>query len=132
MLENVKRLKALKRQAREINPETDENGKELLCVQVRTDEDFLSPYSSTKGAVISESAAEFFDNAVKALPLKNELHICIESDEIDENEQTVYKEAVKNYYRSRVVDIDRRLKVNARAALWMTVIAALILTLYVI
>lgn len=133
MSKNITQLKELKKQAHLSRAtEKDENGKELIRMQVLEDGDFLSPYSREGEPTISSGVADFLDNTIKSKTLKQEIHIEIAGDVIDEKEKEIYRTAVGNYYRSRIIDIDRRLKRNTAAALVMAITAVVILTFYLV
>lgn len=132
MFGNIKKLREIKRDAKNAGEvEYDANGKEMIRLTVADDDAFLSPYALNGEAVISMEVSEVLDRAIKAMPLEGDVHIEITGDTIDDGERVEYAAAMKNSYRSRVLDIDRQLKRNSTAAIWMTVIAALILALYV-
>ncbi len=132
MFDNIKKLREIRRDARNAAAvEYDAAGKEMIRMTVANDDGFLSPYALNSESVIASDVSEFLDYAIKGMPLKNDVHIEITGSTIDDGERVVYASALKNRYRSRVVDIDRQLKRNSAAAIWMTVVAALILALYV-
>ena len=131
MFRNLKKLRELKRLAKsEAEVEYDENGRELICMTIKEDDGFLSPYAIGGEEVLSAEACEFFDRAVMRMPLKDELRIDITSEAVAENEQSGYAAAIRNTYRTRVIDINRKLRMNAIAALIMTITAIVVLALY--
>lgn len=133
MSNGIRKLKELKKQAHlSREAERDDDGRELIKMQVLKDDGFLSPYSREGEPTISSEVADFLDNAIKSRTLKQEIHLEIASDAIDEKEHAVYEAGVSNYYRSRIIDIDRRLKQNAVAAVAMAITAILILALYLV
>lgn len=78
MFQGMKKLRELRKEAREIEAEYDRAGKELIRMQVKEDSGFLSPYCLQGEPVVSSEVSDFLDNAVKRLPLRAELHIEIE------------------------------------------------------
>ena len=94
MFQGMKKLRELRKEAREIEAEYDRAGKELIRMQVKEDSGFLSPYCLQGEPVVSSEVSDFLDNAVKRLPLRAELHIEIEGDTIDEQERTEYAAAI--------------------------------------
>lgn len=132
MFRNLKKLRELKRLAKsETEIEYDGSGKEFIRMTVKEDDGFLSPYAIGGEEMLSAEAGEFLDRAVMRLPLKDELHVDIVGDTISESEQNEYTTAIRNTYRTRVIDIDRKLRRNAVAALLMTLTAIVIMALYV-
>lgn len=130
-LRKMRELKREEKQAAKAYVETDETGREIVRMRVQRDDGFLSPYSLGDSRVISSDVADFLDNAVKPLTLKRDISLVVSSDEIDDEEKTEYRAAVKNHYRNRSIDVNRRLKNNGRASLIMALIGAGILALYV-
>ena len=132
MFRNLKKLRELRRLARsEAEIEYDDGGKELVRMTVKNDDDFLSPFALRGEEMLSGEASEFLDRAVMRLPLKDELHVDIAGEAITMGERSGYAAAIRNTYRTRVIDIDRKLRRNAVAAFMMTLAAIVIMTLYV-
>lgn len=122
MKNTLKKLSELKKEAiKSIIPEYDEEHREIISMFVREDSNFLSAYSGKDGAVIAGDVAEFLDNAVKPLALRDDLHLIITSSQIDDGEKIIYRKAIKNYYRGEVIDSDKRLHRNKLASFWMLI-----------
>lgn len=68
MFQGMKKLRELRKEAREIEAEYDRAGKELIRMQVKEDSGFLSPYCLQGEPVVSSEVSDFLDNAVKRLP----------------------------------------------------------------
>lgn len=132
MFENFRKFREVKQRARSAaRPEYDSDGRELLRMTVKSDDEFVSPYSIRGYSVLSEEVNGFLDTVAAHMPLKNDLHIEISGDTIDSGEREEYAAAVKNSYRVKALESDRRLKRNAALALVMALLAAAILALYV-
>ncbi len=114
------------------NKEYDENGCDVIRMQVRDDSSFLSMYSPKDQVIISDEVANYFDNMIKTKKLNHDLHIIISSNVIDDDEKIEYQRGIKNYYRIRIIDIQRRLKTNLFIAMMMIVTAVFIFSLYVL
>lgn len=122
MKNTLKKLRELKKEAvKSIIPEYDDEHREIISMFVREDSNFLSAYSGKDGAVIAGDVAEFLDNAVKPLALRDDLHLIITSSQIDDGEKIIYRKAIKNYYRGEVIDSDKRLHRNKLASFWMLI-----------
>ena len=122
MKNTLKKLRELKKEAvKSIIPEYDDEHREIISMFVREDSNFLSAYSGKDGAVIAGDVAEFLDNAVKPLALRDDLHLVITSSQIDDGEKIIYRKAIKNYYRGEVIDSDKRLHRNKLASFWMLI-----------
>lgn len=133
MFDTMKKIKKINREASSSAArEYDAEGREIIKIKVLNDDNFVSPYSHEDGVVISADVASFLDDQVKPKTLKTGLHVIVESDTIDSDEEELYRTAIKNYYGGRVIDLDRRMRTNALAAIMMTLIAVLIFSLYII
>ncbi len=131
-MKNTKRIKELRKIAHESYiREYDNDGRELIRMQVRNDDDFLSKYSPKDQILISNDVVEYLDNAVKSKRLDKDLHIIISSNVIDEKEKTQYQKGIRNYYRLRILDIERRLKTNTFLSILMISFAILIFSIYI-
>lgn len=132
MFKNIKKINEIKRSAKSsYTKEFDKEGREVIRMEVVDDSDFLSPYAHKEGIIISEGVADFLDNSVKPLDLKNDLKIIISSDQIDKKEEEIYPKAIKNYYKSRVIEADRKLKTNTAMSFSMLLVAVFIFIIYI-
>jgi len=133
MFDNIKTISRIKKAALSSDKaETDENGKYVLRMTVRDDENFLSPYSGDRQGVISAEVADFLDNAAESLDLKKPILIKVSGDTIDNEEQKLYRAAVKKYYGNRIAETDARLKKNLILSVIMAIIGAAILSVCVL
>lgn len=92
--------------------ERDEEGRALLTVTVRDDEEFLSDLSGRR-AVVSSAVGEFLERQALAVSPGEPLALHVESDCIDEEERPVYVEALRERYRLLYREKRRELKRNA-------------------
>ncbi len=99
-MKNYKDLQNLKR---------DGQGRVVIDIHVNDDSNFLSPYSQKDMPIISEDVASFLENSTDCIPHKECLSLNFHSNCIDEQEQVVYKKAIKNYYNNRLVSAKREL-----------------------
>lgn len=104
----------------------DENGRALIEMTVKNDDDFLSPFSENETPVISQDVAEFIESSTNSLPF-DDLTIRIHSDCIDEEEKTVYQKAVKEYYLERYISNEKEIKRNYIIAVIMAFVGVLVL-----
>lgn len=132
MFQKEKKIKELKKNARQLqHKEYDNEGREVIRMQVRDDSNFLSMYSPKDEVVISSEVSDFLDHAIKSKRLNNNLHIIISSNVIDENEKVEYQRGIKNYYRLRILDIHRRLRTNLITSISMMIVAVFIFVTYI-
>lgn len=132
MFNQLKKMKQMRADAEAtVQHSYDGEGREIIDMRVSCDDDFLSPYSVGDKPYISGGLAEFLDEAVKPLEVKRGLHIKIKGETIDETEKPVYREALKNYYRGRIAEVNAKLRRNLIASIVMLLIAVVILSVYV-
>lgn len=122
----------MKRKAWFENTDADDEGRNVVHINVTDDGNFMSPFSAAGHPVISGDTAEFLNNSIKHCFPERKINFIISSNEIDERERVLYEEAIKNYYRSEYAEIKRELRKNALQALIMTIIAAAVFTLAIL
>lgn len=109
--------------------ERDEEGRVVLKMHVKNDDDFLSVFSVQDTPVISMQVAEFLENTTQGIrpdePLS--LHIC--STCIDREEQGLYRRAIHQYYAERYSASARELRHQHIFAWTLALIGVLVLTL---
>lgn len=133
MFENIKKLREIKQNAKNaVNSEYDCEGREIINMTVKNDDGFLSPYGSDSGENLSYEVAEFLDNSVKSLSLRNGVLLKIKSNAIDEDEKQRYQKAIKNHYGAKVLESERQMKRNSVASLIMLLLAVAVLTVCVV
>ncbi len=88
------------------------DGRIILNMTVKNDEQFLSPYSSTSTPIISAEVAEFIEHAAEAALPDERLTLKVSSDCIDEQEKNTYKNAIAEYYKQKYVSNEREYKRN--------------------
>lgn len=129
----VKTIKELKRRmdarARADEVERDEEGRAVISMTVLQDEDFLSAFSAGSLPVVSSEVAEFIDESAHAFLPKEPVRINIYSDCIDQEEERIYTEALKEYYARHYKKNRRDLKRNSLLSLIMTVVGLFALTI---
>lgn len=112
--------------------EYDEEGKALIKINVNDDTNFLSTFSLGSEPVINNDVADFLNYNTLALKPREQIHLVIESDVIDENEQTQYKTGIKRYYESYYEHNRLELNRNAITALIMLMVSIVVFTIMVI
>ncbi len=112
-----------------LNIKRDIDGRAIINLHVNDDSSFLSTYSEEDKPIISEEVATFLENSSQAIPHKESLTLKINSNCIDEQEQQIYKNAIKNYYTNHLVSTKRELEKSFFIALILAVIGIIILTI---
>lgn len=109
-MKNIKSKKEyIKNLIRENNLKTDKNGKNLINININDNSNILSSFSKDK-PLISNDLSEYINKETYPLNLKNGLHININSNEISENDKTLYKQAIINYYENDLINSYRKNK----------------------
>ncbi|MBQ8430449.1 MAG: hypothetical protein IJX26_00675 [Clostridia bacterium] len=80
-----------------------------IHIKMNSIDEILSPFSEDNRAVINSEFAEFLDNSVKDVPIKNDITLEIESKDKDEEKIST---AIKNYYYNEFMESERQLKRN--------------------
>ncbi len=107
----------------------DSNGRAIINLHVNDDSNFLSPYSEEDKPIINEEVASFLENSAQAIPHNESLTLRINSNCIDQQEQTLYKKAIKNYYSNHLVSVNRELGKSFCIATILAILGVVILTI---
>ncbi len=117
---------------KEFSPLLDENGKRYIPVSVRVEDSILSPFSPKGNPTISSEFAEFLNVQYTEMKEKDQLHIDIECDTIDDEERILYEGAIRSYYKAEETRKEKELIRNNIIALIMLVIGIIVLTVSVL
>lgn len=133
MFEKVKSMKELSQEIYHINNSVDEEGRNVIKINVSDDSNFLSPYYLNDNPIISGDAASFLEHSIKHLKPATKLHFQFISDQISEAEKKIYEKAIDNYYHLEFLELARSKKRKTVYSLIMlltaVIIFALVLTL---
>lgn len=108
--------------------ERDENDRVIINMRINNDDDFLSNFSSTKTSIINSDVAEFIENSCRAVLPKEQLLLRIECNNLDNNTQDKYTQAIKEYYKERFRENEREFKFLNFAFFILAITGILILT----
>lgn len=100
----------------------DEDGRVIITMSVRSDDDFLSPYSVNDEEMISSDVASFISDSVKSVHPKIPITLNIHSNCIDHDEEDIYRNAIKSYFILQNSDNERDMKKNGIQAIAMAII----------
>lgn len=106
----------------------DEEGRIIIDMNVKDDSDFLSKFSATATPVISSEVADFLENSTHSIRPDEQFTLHVKSNCIDETEQQIYKDAIKEYYAEHYRANERELKIHNRIAFFLAVFGILILS----
>lgn len=124
------RIREFKRISKDIHSEktleTDQDDRRIIRLSVADDSCFLSPFSAEGIPVISQDTADFLDHNLKQMLPDSRIHFIISSDQIDDEEQIIYRKAITNYYHSEFSETAREMKKNMMQSIMMTIIAVMV------
>ncbi|MDD6122499.1 MAG: hypothetical protein PUD27_03450 [Solobacterium sp.] len=107
----------------------DKDGIVIIDMAVLDDSEFISPFSMSEIPIINKEVAEFIENSTIGIPPKEKLKLIIYSDCIDEDEQMLYRKAIKEYYRQRYEISRKELIRNRIAIIIMFIVGVIILAI---
>lgn len=107
--------------------ERDENGRIIINMTVKNDDNFLSVFSSTETPTISSEVAEFLENRVENVLPGESLALHIHSNCIDSEEEEIYRKGISEYYLEKYASNCYSLKKNRFIVALLGVLGVLIL-----
>jgi len=98
----------------------------IINVNIKNNEQIISPYCENNNLLINSDFAEFLNNSVKDIPLSQNLTLQISS-----NNGNIYtiNTAVKNYYYKEFADTEYLLKINLKFSILTFIIGLFALAL---
>lgn len=105
----------------------DSDGRVIVNMTVKNDDDFLSVFSESETPVISDVVADFIESSTASIPPKENLTLKIRSNCIDEREKVLYEKAIKEYYTEKYVANERELKRNTFIVCLLAIMGVLVL-----
>lgn len=124
--------KSLKMLKQDFEPLLDEKGCRYIPVSVREEGSILSPFSPKGNPTISGEFAEFLDSQYTEMKKSELLHIDIECDTIDNEEKSLYTEAIRTYYKAEEKRKKREVARNNIVAIIMLAIGIVFLAVSVL
>ncbi len=120
------------RQIRERSHRRDAEGRVIIPMNVKSDDNFLSEFSENDTPIIASEVASFIESNTCAVHPNEELTLQIRSDCIDEEEQPLYSNAIREYYMQRYVANEREIKHNLGIVLFLGLVGVLVLAARII
>lgn len=105
----------------------DSEGRIIVNMNVKDDTDFLSVFSTSETPVISSDVAEFLEKSTLTIRPNEQLALHVKSDCIDEKEQILYKNAIKEYYKEEYQANQKELSVCNKIAFFLALFGVLVL-----
>ncbi len=98
----IKELKEIKNQLalKNNDVEHDDEGRAIINLRVKNDDNFLSPYSTGVKGTLSGELSDFIEHSLMEVHHNERIHFKIQSDTIDESEQKEYTDAIHSHYAS--------------------------------
>lgn len=107
----------------------DEEGRVIIDMTVKNDDDFLSVYSTNETPVISTDVAEFIENSTHSISPRERFALHIHSNCIDEGEKIEYAAAIKEYYAEKYIANKKELNLNRIIISILTLAGIIVLAL---
>ena len=110
----------------------DENGRAIINMSVKSDDNFLSDFCNGDAPVISGRVSDFLENSYPNTSKPTPLTLKIKSDCIDEDEKIIYKNAICDYYTDKYLANERHLKRNFIVAIILGIVGLAVMALALI
>lgn len=107
----------------------DADGRIIIDMTVKNDDDFLSVYSMSETPVISTDVAEFIENSTHSISVREQFALHIHSNCIDEGEKAEYAAAIKEYYAEKHIANKKELNRNKTTIAILTLAGIIVLAL---
>lgn len=110
----------------------DEEGRIIINMNVKNDDNFLSPFSSSETPVISSEVADFIEKSSKGTLPGESYTLRIKSSCIDDEEKLLYKKAIFQYYDEELTAKSREIRKNRLIALILGILGIAVLAIALI
>ncbi len=124
--------KEAKRQIKERTYRRDAEGRVIIPMNVKSDDNFLSEFSENDTPIIASEVADFIETSTCEVHPNEELTLQIHSDCIDEEEQQLYSNAIREYYMQRYIANEREIRRNRWIVLLLGLAGVLVLLAQII
>lgn len=126
-----KHLKEIKKQQDEYKKKykCDEDGRVVVDLCVHNDDNFLSPYSSSENAVLTEEVADFIENNLKNVPHDKRIKLAIHGETITLDEQDQYEKAIHRHFSESYQKVKTDKSRLTKISFIMAIIAVLVLSI---
>lgn len=122
MFKRIRKIFELSKKLESFEPyETNSSGDRLIRLHVNDLDYFLSPLSVDGVPVISDETAYLLNFYLKNMSVDGDEKLCFEvtAPDITENEQSIYRKAIKNYYREEFIDVQIKFRENLKKTITM-------------
>lgn len=104
------------------------NDKNIININIADTTNILSPFSGEK-PVISSELVEFLEYKLTPQIIKKGIHLVIHCKDIEQQEQILYKQAIKNYYEDLYFTKKREVKNKTIISLILLMIGIMVITI---
>lgn len=128
-----KRIKKLRKEIKNLETfepyETDEKGRRVIRLHINDDDYFLSQLSVQGVPCVDDDVAYLLNFYLKNMSVDGDekLVFKISGNNITEEDEKVYKKAIRNYYREEFLDVQQDLEENGRRTWWFAAVGIALL-----
>ncbi len=115
----------------EIINKLDNDKRYVIDLSINDNTSFLSPFSG-ETKVIGSEVASYLDNAIKFVPHKLNISLHIKAQSLTEEDKVIYQQAIKNYYRNIIEQLNNELIFNLIVSISMCLIGIVVIAIMLI
>lgn len=124
--------KMIKKSKKEHQFDYDEENRMIIDMEINQDDNFLDEFSQNDYPIVSTQIADYIEKVITAIKPSEKFTLRIHSDCIDENKKRIYSKAIKNYYISKYIVEDRKLKNDKKLSFILGAFGIAVLALVII
>lgn len=98
MINELKNMRKQFETKNNIDIQYDDEGRALIKLLVKNDDNFLSPYSTKEKGTLSGEVSDFIEHSLMEVHCKEKIHFQIHGDTIDDAEKNEYTAAIRSHY----------------------------------
>ncbi|MEG1751639.1 MAG: hypothetical protein RR140_01245 [Clostridia bacterium] len=129
MFNGIKRIKSMNKQIGDVHEEYDENGMLIVKLNLRDEDNFLSPFSYGSIPILDSNIEQYLNSCVRPAKCKQNIHLKIYSYTIDESEKKIYEQAIRNTFKQSYVSEKQHMQKSLIASLIMLFVSLSFLSL---
>lgn len=118
-----KRIKSVRERIANDDFAYDDEGRAIVKINITDADSLLSVYNDDGMEIISEETAEFIDNLTKPIPPRTDIQLQISCDKYTKDKETVYKNAITNYYVNEFAAQDEKLRDRVRVSAILSIVS---------
>lgn len=122
----------MKKSKKEQQFDYDEENRMIINMEIKNVDKFLDEFSQHDYPIISTQIVDYIENVITAIKPSEKFTLRIYSDCIDENKKNIYSQAIKNYYISKYIVENRKIKSNKKLSFILGTIGICVLILVIL